>query len=437
MKTAEIAEIKKETMRNIFSILGAVALNIAIIAYVFVFTGCATTSSTISNAKKNILINSLINQEKNERKKNMTATRISAQDIIDQEFASEKPSPAKGRNGVTFISKFTQKAIQFNPSLNYRKYTNTILSSKTGQTTTYSSDFSTINWALAGFLADHFYIKIKYLDMIIEEEAKKAGVGDGRNYIAHIVQGMLTYGAWGAFVANTNSLGNKYLKSLELITYRAIALYELSDKSPKIATIVYHLQTTNLGEVDNIVAKKHFQIAQQKADRINQRDYAITKNSVLAYRNINVKDLNKNGGKGIQIYYKLLPKEILKTRKKEVEEIASHFINFCKENGLNNGLQILEKIKNDKAKINNFNITVYNNSDIMLPGYLLIDQIAYSDSCVTAGFNSMISYSAIYRAKYLDAIDILAYNVGVMQDLKCPETYVFKDLLKKVIKVYR
>jgi len=403
------------------------ALNLLfIVGLMFLLNGCTTNSQgLIKNAKREIAIRNLLHQKELEKKHLLVSNEIKVSDIMEKELEAQKPDPSHPV-GRSYISTFSKAAIDFNPSLSLRKYSTTLLSSKTGQKATYTTTFNILNLNLANFLSTKFYIKIKYLDKIIEEEAHKKGYKAG--YILSIRKRMNGYGSWGSFVANMRT--NPYFISLEEITYRAIALYQLSSESAKISVMVYYLQQNEFNKIDKILTKKWKQEAQKKADAINANRYKNTKDSVLTYRNISIDDMKRVSSIHSKLYYKLLPSELVEVRKKEVEKTLKKFFTILENENISNALEVIQRYSKDKDILNALNVALWNSGN---KNPLLIDYSIYSKTCLEAGIYGLYNYFSIEMYGYRYLLDNLAYNVSVMENLKCPETSIFKKKLKKAI----
>ena len=108
---------------------------LAIASLTLLLSGCATTQSKIENAKKEIVIRDLLLQDKLEEKKKFITKEVTVYDLMKKELASAKRDPHKPANR-SFISTFTNEAMALTPELSLRKYTTTLLSSKTGEQAT-------------------------------------------------------------------------------------------------------------------------------------------------------------------------------------------------------------------------------------------------------------------------------------------------------------
>ena len=415
--------------RGKFLVLLGITNIVMIFTLSILMTGCASSAqSVVNNAKNKVMIRNLLHQEGLNKTRDLTIKPIKVSDVMKEDKTWNMADPIKP-TGINFISEFTNNAIATNPGLNLRKYSTTILSSKTGQKATYSTDFKTLSWYLASWIHSKYYFKKKYLDMIIKEEAGKRGY---KNYINNIKKGMLNgIGYFEGFVANTRNR-SAYMAELEQVTYRAIALYNLSSESPKISAIVYYLQQNNFNKVDEIISKKWKKIAKAKAERLNKQRYSHMKKNLLIYRNINTKDLKKQNDKFSKFYFAALPLKIATIRKYEIKKILSTFFKYIKQKNFTNGLDIYLDAKDDAEKMFRFSLALWYSGN--KNPYILLYSTG-SRTCLEASLNAFITgvYANMYGGK-TEIIDDMAYNISTLEDLNCPEKDLFKNKLDKVLK---
>ena len=408
-------------MKNMKMILNLLATT----GLMYILTGCVTTSSTIKNAKREIAIRNLLHQEEVERIDNLMIKEVKQSDIMEKELKSFKADPIHPKNR-TYIGEYTRHAIMFNPSLNLKKYSTTMLSSKTGQRTTYTTSFGILNINLSSFMSKRYYLKLKYLDKIINDEAKRLGYGG--NYIVKIRKSMLGYGAWGSFVAVSRT--NEYFISLENVTYRAIALYNLSDKSAKISAIVYYLEQHSFDKVDKIIIKEWEKHAIKEANRINKIRYSQMKNILVTYRSMRIDDLKKNSKKYMGLYYVTLPVDIAIKRKLDADEELREFFEFAKKANVDNVFEFMQKYKHNKRLINLLSVAIVN-SGHRHP--LIYDYSTNPTNCLEAGLFTLINEAKADESKNKYYIDNAAFNINYMEKLKCPETNIFRKKLEKIV----
>jgi len=400
---------------------------LAIASLTLLLSGCATTQSKIENAKKEIVVRNLLLQDKLEEKKNFTTKEVTIYDLMKKELASAKSDPRKPANR-SFISTFTNEAMALNPTLSLRKYTTTLLSSKTGEQATYTTTFPILNLNLSSYLGTKTYIKMKYLDVVIEKEARKTG---SSHYIQGIIRRMNGgYGHWSIFIQNMRAAKfNEYFSFLEQSTYRGIALYNLSSSSAKISTMVYYLQHNEFNKLDKILVKEQKKILRKEADRLNKKRITNIRGSLVNYKNMSLEDLDKYNPRFMKLYFNLLPKELISQRKEEINLRIKTLLKRAKKDELSNGYDILQTYNTNAELMNSLNIAIFN-SGLKHPDAFFYS--TNSHTCLEAGINFLLNYG-ITNAKKM-VLQNLAYNVGVMQKLKCKEMDKFMFLLKERMK---
>ncbi len=393
----------------------------------WLLTGCATTDANqlIKNAKKNIALNNLLHQEKIERNADMKVKKVKVSDLMRMQDEAAPADPEPKWIHSNYIAEYTREIMQYMPSLSYRKYTTNILSSKTGQTATYTTTFSTLNYELSNYVTTRYYLRMKYLNIIIQEEASKHG--HGKNYIQKLKKSILSgFSNWSHFSRTffSKKEGNRrYALSLVQITYRAIALYNLSSESAKIAVIVHYLQNGEFDKIDEILAKKQLETAKKLASKINKYNYHHMTRRLKTLEKLDINTLRKVSPRWSVHYYHLLPKKIRPQRKKDMKNSLSHLFAIMKKRGLHNAFDIVYRYNREDNIISYLNLAILNSGH----KYPLPASFALSgNTCLSAGANYLISF-------WYKKIDNMAYNVGVMQKLKCPEANTFHKLLQEEI----
>ena len=416
--------VSKEGVLTLFGMLST----LSILALMMLMTGCATTQSTIDNSRKEIITRNLLHQQ-TQQKDQFNMSLVTVSDLMAKELKEQKSDPI-APVGRSFISEFTNEAMALMPSLSLRKYSTTTLSSKTGQQATYTTTFPILNLMLSSFVKKRFYLRMKYLDKVILSEAIR--VGYRRDYIDNIVKSMTVgYGHWSGLVKQPHILSNPYLASLIEVTYRAIAIYQLSSKSAKISTIAYYLQNNEFDKVDNILAKEQIKTLKKLADRINSKREKSLRKYARIYSNIDINDLKKHSNHYTKIYFKFLPKSIIQTRKRDIKLTINKLIAKMKRENLYTALAVIQKYQNNPEIMSRLTVALFNSGS---KHPYMIDFSTYSSTCLEAGINFMNNYGiSLVNGKRKSLADNAAYNIGVLQKLKCKEADDFKELLSKII----
>ena len=381
--------------------------------YLFVIavflTGCSSVTMTSSDdVKSNYKVHQLLNEVNGD---------VTINSLVQAEINSAGPDPIKP-TGTSYIRTYAEKAVQVSPSLSQKKFSNIVLSSKTG--TEFSTSFTSLAWSLEGYLyRGKYYVYSKYLTDLINKEAQKVGFGD--QYVGRIRHNMLgSATVFTYFIRTMQGGGSTYLDTLPDIIFQARALYELADQSPKIGFISYNLQKANFSEVDKILIDHISDIKGTIVAHNEQKKYIA--NDILY--STNQERLSKYIPNFFDVYTTYIPSHLISKRQQDAMGYSNKVIQIMQNNGFINVLEYREAFDADRQKMNILNAALF------YSGIVNQELLSYTDSpdsCFLAGLNVLLNTSSGRSANEKLTFAVIDLNLDYLKRNHCEEYHTMMD----------